>query len=61
MGTAKDSMTMKLRVRKRTSSLGVRLIGMATLVLVRVLTAGVGGMYGRYEDRRIWEEFEGDG
>ena len=22
--------------------------------------AGVGGVYGRYEVRRIWEEFEGD-
>ena len=24
-------------------------------------TAGVGGVYGRYEARRIWEEFEGEG
>ena len=41
MGTVKDSMTMKLRMRKRTSSLGVRLIGMAMLVLVRVLVRPV--------------------
>ena len=24
-------------------------------------TAGVGGVYERYEARRIWEEFEGEG
>ena len=24
-------------------------------------TAGVGGVYGRYEARRIWEELEGEG
>ena len=54
-----ESMAMKSRMRKRTSALGgldrhgagAGVAGMG----------GVEGVYGRYEARRIWEEFEGDG
>ena len=58
MGTAKESMAMKSRMRKRTSALGGLDRHGAGAGVAGV--EGVEGVYGRYEARRIWEEFEGD-
>ena len=55
----KDGVAVGLGMGKRTSGLGVRLIGMGALVLVRELVRPVWEVY--MDGTRPEEEFEGEG